>query len=196
MRAAFSHKAGWAAALMLLAAGPLAAQDYSVGSEAKSWNLYAESPARFEAKVVDITCEITGDCPADCGGGTRQLGLVRAGDGVLVYPNKNNQPIFSGAASELQPFCGKAVEVDGLMITDPDINAQNIYLVQKIREVGAPEWVKANRWSKDWEAKNPGAAGKGAWYSRDPRVIAQISANGYFGLGLEKDAEILKGLAE
>lgn len=112
-----------------------AAQDFSVGSEAASWNLYAEQPARFEAKVVDILCEITADCPADCGAGKRQLGLLRAADNALVYPNKNGQPVFSGAASDLLPYCGEMVEVDGLMLTDPDIGAANIYQLQKIRAV-------------------------------------------------------------
>ena len=41
-------------ALLALAASPLAAQDFSEGSEAKSWNLYAEVPATFEAEVVDV----------------------------------------------------------------------------------------------------------------------------------------------
>ena len=58
------------AAVALLSA-PASAQDFSAKSEAKSWNLYAEVPARFEAKVVDIMCELAGDCPSDCGGGTR-----------------------------------------------------------------------------------------------------------------------------
>ena len=40
-------------ACLALIASPLAAQDFSEGSEARSWNLYAEIPARFEAKVVD-----------------------------------------------------------------------------------------------------------------------------------------------
>ena len=64
--------------LMMLAftgmALPAGAQDFSQGSEAKTWNLYAEQSARFEAKVVDILCELTGDCPTDCGGGVRQRG--------------------------------------------------------------------------------------------------------------------------
>ncbi|MEL7126991.1 MAG: hypothetical protein AAGK30_12190, partial [Pseudomonadota bacterium] len=60
-------------ALVALIATPLAAQDFSEGSEARSWNLYAEVPAKFEAKVVDLVCEFTGDCPADCGAGKRQL---------------------------------------------------------------------------------------------------------------------------
>ena len=176
--------------------GQAFAQDFSAGSEAKSWNLYAEAPARFEATVVDPLCEITGDCRDNCGAGARQLALLRGADNVLVYPMKNAQPIFTGAAQELLPFCGKAVEVDGLLITDPDIGAQNIYLVQKIREVGATDWIDADQWSKDWADAHPDAAGDGPWYARDPRVLAEIATNGYFGLGLERDAEILRELSE
>ena len=104
--------------LALTLATPLAAQDFSENSEASSWNLAFETPARFEAEVVDVLCHLTGDCPEDCGGGARQLGLLRSADGVLVFPNKNGQPLFTGAARELAPFCGQTVEVDGLMIED------------------------------------------------------------------------------
>lgn len=170
------------------------AQDLSVGSDAESWNLYAEQPARFEAKVVDILCEVTGDCPADCGGGKRQLGLLRGADQVLVYPNKNGQPVFSGAANELLPYCGQQVEVDGLMLSDPAVGAQNIYQLQKIRAVGASDWVKANRWTKDWQAANPESTGKDPWFRRDPRVNARILVTGYLGLGLDTDKAFITEL--
>jgi len=176
-----------AASTVLAFATTAPAQDFSEGSEAKTWNLYAEQPARFEAKVVDILCEVTGNCAENCGNGARQLGLVRAADGVLVYPNKNSQAAFTGAAQELLPYCGKDVEVDGLMLEDPDLGAVNIYLVQLIREVGAEEWVKANTWTKRWAEAHPEAAGKGPWFRRDPRVLAEIAEEGYFGLGLEAD---------
>jgi hypothetical protein len=184
-------------ALALIAASPASAGDFSEGSTARSWNLYAETPALFEAKVVDITCEITGDCPANCGDGKRQIGLLRTVDDVLVFPNKNAQSGFQGATVDLLPFCGKSVEVDGLMIEDEDIKgAQNIYQLQKIREAGSEDWVKANSWSKAWAAKYPEAKGKGPWFRRDPRVNAQLAETGYFGLGLEKDAELIKELFE
>lgn len=173
-------------------ATPAAAQDFSEGSEARSWNLYAEQPARFEAKVVDILCELSGDCPDNCGDGKRQLGLIRAADGVLVYPNKNSQPAFTGAALELAPYCGAEVEVDGLMIEDPDLGATNVYLVQKIRNVGDEEWVKANTWTKKWAEANPEAEGKGPWFRRDPRVNERISTTGYLGLGLEVDEAFIE----
>lgn len=175
---------------------PAAAQDFSAGSTAKSWNLYAEQPAFFAATVVDLTCEITDDCPADCGAGARQLGLLRTADGVLVYPNKNAQPVFTGAAQDLLPFCGQQVEVDGLMLNDPEIGANNVYLVQKIRALGTTEWTPAKQWTKDWAAAHPDVPGDGPWYGRDPRVLAEIATDGYFGLGLEQDATILKELAE
>jgi len=63
-----------------MATTPALAQDFSEGSQAKSWNLYAEVPQTFSAKVVDITCEITGSCVENCGNGKRQLGLLREAD--------------------------------------------------------------------------------------------------------------------
>ncbi len=179
-------------AIAAVLATPATAQDFSEGSEAKTWNLYAEQPARFEATVVDPLCLFTGDCPENCGDGARQLALLRTADDALVLPLKNSQPAFTGAANELQPFCGKAVEVDGLMIDDPDLNAKNIYLVQKIREVGAAEWTRANRWTKDWAEANPEAAGKGPWFRRDPRVKAEIAREGYLGLGPDADEAFIK----
>ncbi len=179
-----------AAALVMPMAA--AAEDFSAGSEAKTWNLFAEQPARFEAKVVDILCELTGDCPDNCGDGKRQLGLLRAADGVLVFPNKNSQPAFTGAALELAPYCQADVEVDGLLIEDPDLGAKNIYLIQKIRNVGDADWVKANTWTKKWAAAHPEAKGKGPWFRRDPRVKAIIAEEGYLGLGLETDAAFIE----
>ena len=142
-------------ALALLAA-PLAAQDFSANSKAKPWNLYAEVPATFEAKVVDVMCELTGDCPANCGDGDRQLALLRSADEVLVMALKNNQPAFTGAVVDLLPFCGQEISVDGLMIEDEDFPIKNIYLVQRIKTTDA-DWAKASKFTKVWAAENPDA---------------------------------------
>lgn len=178
------------ALIATLMSGPALAQDFSQGSEAKTWNLYAEQPARFEATVVDILCELTGDCPDNCGDGSRQLGLVRSVDDVLVFPNKNAQAAFTGAVQELLPYCAQQVEVDGLMLVDEYLGAQNIYLVQRIRAFDSDAWVRANSWTKKWAEAHPDAAGKGPWFRRDPRVLAEIASEGYFGLGLEQDEAI------
>ncbi len=177
-------------AMLALIAGPVAAQDFSEGSNARSWNLYAEQPATFEAEVVDLLCDLTGDCPADCGAGKRQLGLKRTADGVTVLPLKNSQPAFSGAATDLAPFCGQTVTVDGLLIEDPDLNVSNVYLVQTITPAGG-ETVKANQWTKVWAKMNPEAKGKGPWFRRDPRIKDIIASEGYLGLGLEEDATFI-----
>ncbi|MEP4198586.1 MAG: hypothetical protein ABJL99_23435 [Aliishimia sp.] len=174
------------AALTLLAA-PLAAQDFSEGSTARPWNLYGEIPATFEAKVVDVTCELTGNCVEECGGGTRQMGLLRSVDNVLVLAMKNAQANFMGAARDLALYCNQTVQVDGLMIEDEDLNAKNVYLIQKIKPAGSEEWIKTNKASKLWAKDFPEAKGKGAWFRRDPRVKAIIAEEGYLGLGLEED---------
>jgi len=179
-------RALWLAAAAL-AAAPLAAQDFSEGSEARSWNLYAEQPARFGARVVDVLCELTGDCPADCGGGTRQMGLVRSVDGVMVLALKNNQPNFMGAAAELAPFCNQTVTVDGLLLDDPDLGAKHVYQVQTILPEGASEPVKADTAAKRLAEANPEATGDGPWFRRDPRINAIIAEEGYLGLGLAED---------
>lgn len=181
-----------AAVVALLAlAEPALAQDFAADSQAREWGLYGESKARFAATVVDPLCELTGDCAANCGDGRRQLALIREVDGVMVLPLKNAQPVFTGAANELLRYCGQAVEVDGLLITDEDLGARNVYQLQFIRAAGAEEWIKADRWTKEWAEANPDAAGDGPWFRRDPRVQAEIAEEGWLGLGPEADKAFL-----
>jgi len=175
------------AAALALAVGALPAK--AEESQARSWNLNNQEMARFEARVVDILCELSGDCPAECGGGERQLGLVD-GDGRLVIAAKNGQPIFTGAAEDLLPYCGKQVEVDGLF-TGIDDSPVRIYQIQLIREVGTGEFAKTNRWTKVWNADNPDLKEiKGPWFRKEPRINALIARDGYLGLGPEVDAEV------
>lgn len=175
-----------------IVAGPALAQDFSEGSEAKSWNLAAERPARFAARVVDPLCELAGDCTEACGDGRRQLALLREADGVLVLPLKNNQPLFTGAARELAPFCGAAVEVDGLMLDDAELGAMNLYQVQRIRALDGGDWQPANRWTKVWAEENPDAEGEGPWFRRDPQVAERIDADGWLGLGPDREDAFLR----
>ncbi len=161
---------------------------FSEGSEARSWNLAWEETARFEATVVDMLCEVAGDCANECASG-RQLGLLRAVDGVLTYPNKNNQGIFTGAAVDLAPFCGMQVEVDGLLIEDEYVGATNVYQLQMVRALGDADWTTAGDWTAAWEVQFPEAATlEGRWYRNDPRIVALLAENGYLGTG-ENHAE-------
>jgi hypothetical protein len=176
-----------------LVAAPAAAQDFSAGSEAASWGLTGEAPARFEAEVVDILCALAGDCPPDCASGARQLGLLRSADGVLVLPMKNGQPVFSGAVADLAPFCGQTVEVDGLFVGDPEATPAPFYMVQRIRPAAAEAFQPADRFTGAWAEANPEAAAAGGeWFRNDPAVRERIEAEGYLGLGLETDRAFIE----
>lgn len=179
--------------LAALAALPLAAaaQDFSEGSEATSWNLYGEEKARFEAEVVDPICTLSDACETACAPG-RQYALLREADGALILPLKNGQPLFTGAALELAPFCGTRVEVDGLMIENPKVGATHIYQLQRLRPLPEGDWMPANRFTRAWAEENPEAAGEGPWFRRDPRVTAEIEAEGWLGLGPEAEEAFVK----
>ncbi len=168
------------------------AADFSKNSKAKKWGLTGEEKATFSGKVVDVMCELSGDCADNCGNGNRYLGIVREADNQLVYVLKNRQTAFNGPVVDLLPYCNKQVDVDGVLVGEDDVVKAKFYLVQLIREKGAAEWNKTTLWIKDWAKKHPDAKGKGAWFRRDPRVAKQIAKEGHFGLGHEADAQYLK----
>ena len=160
-----------------------------VARGAESWGLPGEEKARFEATVVDLLCELTGDCPADCGAGTRQLGLLRD-DGTLVLPLKN-QVIFAGVAAELIGFCAQRVVADGLFATN---RGHRVFALQFVKAAPDGKWRRANRFLPKWAAEN-GVGLKSAtakrWFENDRRVKALISRGGKLGLGPEADKKYL-----
>jgi len=170
-------------------AGP----DFAKDSQAEGWgNLQGREPARFRARVVDILCELTGDCAEGCGEGKRQMGLVREADGKLILAAKNNQPIFTGATEDLAPYCGETVEVDGLMVGNPDLTEAKFYLVQTILRDGRPRPAKARRWTRIWNRRYPDLAEqKGPWFRKHPPVMEQIARTGWLGLGPDVDKQFI-----
>jgi hypothetical protein len=174
----------------------LAEGEFSAGSKAKNWNLLGQENAIFEGKVVDALCVLTGDCPEDCGAGKRQMGILRTVDGQFLLANKNTQPAFTGATVDLAPYCGQTVEVDGLLVGDPNVTpglgSAKLYQVQTVRVAGADEPKKTNLWTKDWRKRNADVGGKGPWFRRDPAVNAAIEANGRLGLGDEADQQYIE----
>jgi hypothetical protein len=148
---------------------------------AESWGLPEEEKARFEAMVVDALCELTGDCPDQCGGGERQLGLL-TGEGALILPLKNVVP-FAGASSELQDFCGKDVIADGLFSTNRGVR---IFALQFVREAPDGKWRRANRFTGQWAAANgvePKNKTAQQWFRNDPAVTKVIERDGKLGTG-------------
>ncbi len=166
---------------------------FSQGSQAAEWGLLGEEKARFEGRVVDVLCELTGDCPADCGAGRRQLGILRAADGALVLAVKNGQPIFTGAGQDLLPYCGAEIEADGLLVGDDEANPAKLFQLQFIRRKGEPAFVRADRWTRVWNETHPeAAADKRPWFRKDPRIVERIARDGYLGLGPEIDAAFIE----
>ena len=145
---------------------------------ADEWGIDNEKAAQFSAKVVDVACALKGDCPENCGGGTRQLGLLTA-DGKLRVAVKGNTD-FAGAVHDLLPYCGRTIEVDGLLIENPAIT---LYMAQRVREAPDKPWVKTTAFARDWEA----AHGKPKqWFREDPLVKEVIAEDGVLGIkGLE-----------
>lgn len=151
---------------------------------AKSWGVTNEVKAKFTGTVVDIACELTDNCPADCGAGSRQLGLQTSDQGLIMVAK--NLTLFTGAAEELYGFCGQEIEVDGLFTENRNVR---FFQVQKMRAVGG-KWSKATRFHKAWAKENGTKPRKAKrWYRKDVRIKTIIERDGYLGLGLDKDAE-------
>lgn len=154
---------------------------------AEEWGLPDEKVTRFEAKVVDILCELTGDCPKACGAGKRQLGLLNDAN-KLILPTKNSV-IFAGAAAELIDFCNEKVIADGLLTTN---RGHTIFALQFVRKAPDGPWRGANRFLPKWAAANgvdPKSDTVEEWYLHDPAIKAELAANGKLGLGLAADKE-------
>ncbi len=150
---------------------------------AEEWGLPDEEVVRFDAKVVDVLCELAGDCPPNCGGGKRQLALL-TDEGKLVLPLKNMVP-FAGTVAELIDFCGKRVTADGLMTTNRGVT---IFALQYVRQAPAGKWRRANRFLPKWAKANnvaPGGAEAKQWFRNDPTVVDLIERQGKLGLGPE-----------
>lgn len=143
---------------------------------ASEWGIDNEKKARVEAKVVDLLCEVTGNCVANCGAGKRQLGLL-FDDGKLVPVVKNQEP-FAGATNDLVKFCGKRIVADGLMISSPKMP---MFALQFKRLAPDGKWSRANQFGKDWSKANGGKK-PGQWFRHDPTIKKHIKEHGVFGI--------------
>lgn len=147
---------------------------------AEEWGIDFEEKARITAKVVDILCELTGDCPADCGAGKRQLGLLTE-EGKLLLVTKN-MDIFAGGTEDLIGFCGKKVVADGLYIKNPKAP---MFALQFKRLAPDGKWGRATSFSKAWAKKNGFGADSeeaGEWFRHDPTIKKVIGKDGVLGI--------------
>ena len=164
-------------AAALLFAGSVAIS--GIAAAANSWGLPEEVEARFDAQVTDVLCVLSGDCPEDCGAGSRLLGLLQD-DGTLVLPLKNAGP-FTGPTADLIPFCNQRVTVDGLFTTNYGVTT---FAVQFVRPEGG-KWRGANGFVRQWanerglEAKDKKAR---RWMRHDEAILELIEEQGVLGL--------------
>ena len=141
---------------------------------AESVGAQYEKLTEMEGVVVDMLCELTGSCPANCGGGKRLLGL-KAASGEIT-PVAKGAPIFANATLSVLPFCGKTLYVDGLLIENPKLR---LYYVQRYRADKTAEWKDDDGFDVEWAARN----GKSdEWYRSDPTVKAAIGDKGVLGI--------------
>ncbi len=148
----------------------------SLAQAADGWGIEGEKVVRYDAKVVDILCELSGDCPANCGGGKRQLGLLKD-DGTLWPVVKNNDP-FAGAVDDLIEYCGKKITADGLEIHNAKMK---IFQLQFKRLAPDGKWSRANWFTRNWSKRNGGEDG-GGWIWEDKTVQALIAKDGVLGV--------------
>ena len=133
-----------------------------------------ETVVSFEAKVVDLACQLGATCPSDCGGGKRQLGLLTK-DGKLRAAVKS-ATIFAGPVDDLLPFCGKSVTVDGVLVENPKLT---LYFVQGIREGSSGDFAATDAFEKRWVAANGPSE---EWFRNDPKVKEIIAKDGVLGI--------------
>ena len=160
----------------VIATTTVLAASASIALGAEGWGIDHEKEVRVEAKVVDLLCAVTGECTNNCGGGKRQLGLL-FDDGRLV-PVVKNFDIFAGATDDLQPFCGKRITADGLMISNPKMP---LFALQFKRLAPDGTWSRANQFGKTWSAVNDGKEA-GSWYKHDARVLGTLKESGVYGI--------------
>lgn len=133
-----------------------------------------ENVTEMQGVVVDVLCELTGSCPANCGNGTRLLGLKdEKGE---ITPIAKGAPIFANATPSVLPFCGKPLQVDGLLIENPKMR---LYYVQRYRANASEAWKDDEAFEVQWKAKH---GDTNEWFRDDPIVKEAIGDKGILGI--------------
>ncbi|MBI1779476.1 MAG: hypothetical protein HYR63_29440 [Proteobacteria bacterium] len=157
---------------LALAPGPARAAD--------SMGLAGEKEFTAKVRVVDVACEVTKDCPFQCGAGKRLLGL-KSSDGKLLLAAKDTGP-FTGAVRDLMPFCGKEIFVDGITVTN---YGSTLFMLQRYRGDEKKPWIEANQtvidWAKTHKVKLDGPEAA-EWFRNDAMIKAAVAKKGKLGV--------------
>ena len=172
----FKYKPVRVFVLLLLLPAVLTACATPVG-EVDRWGISGVEVAELSGEVVDVLCEVSGNCVDQCGAGTRQLGLKTQESTVLIAKDVNR---YTGGAEELWPFCSQQLVING-QFTETD--KTRFFQVQNVRSPNGP-WMKTSRFLEVWAEKNgKPLTSANRWYLEDPRVTTILEQDGLLGLG-------------
>jgi hypothetical protein len=172
MRTYFVVASGMSAVAVLVALGSARGAD--------SLGVSNEQLLVTKGKVVDLACELTHECPPDCGAGKRPLGLKT--DGGKLYVAAKSNTIFAGLSHDLVAYCGMEIIADGLTTSN---YGTTLLMIQRFKPNGAADWVLTDKFATDW-AKQQNAAPDGKeteeWYRHDADVLRAVDRHGKTGL--------------
>jgi hypothetical protein len=171
MREIFRNLAPVFASLLLTASTVQAADKLGIPGEEE---------VTTQGKVVDVSCELTRDCPAQCGAGKHQLG-VKTPEGKILLAAKNAVN-FMGSTRDLLAFCGKDIWVDG--VTTNNFGTK-LLMVQRYKASEKAEWRDANQSIIEWAKANhvkPDSEQAENWMRNDRLVKAAVAKKGRAGV--------------
>lgn len=171
--------------LFILATTILSACATPVG-EVQKWGISGAEVGELSGEVVDVLCEVSGNCADQCGAGTRQLGIKTEQGMVLIAKDLN---LYTGAAEELWPLCNQPLVVNGQFTES--LNTR-FFQIQNVRKPDGP-WMRTTKFLETWAAANgESLAVAKDWYRHDKRVNTIIEKDGRLGLGQEADKAYFK----
>jgi len=173
----------------LISIGLVQAGCATPAGEIESWPITGAEKNQFSGTVVDVLCELSGNCASECGEGKRQLAIKsqdQAIGTVLVAKNLSN---YSGAADELWQYCDQQVELNGLFTEHKGVR---FFQVQNIRPTDG-QWEKATKYLSAWADRSGKSAQQAKnWQTHDQRIKDIINRDGTLGLGTQADNEYFK----
>jgi len=149
--------------------------------EVQRWGISGVEVAELNGEVVDVLCELSGNCAEQCGAGSRQLGM-KTDEGIVLIAKDLN--IYTGGAEDLWPFCSQQLVINGQFT---ETGSMRVFQVQNVREPGGP-WMRTTRFLETWAEKNgQPLSSANRWYRQDPRVKTILERDGRLGLGPDAD---------
>ena len=154
--------------------------------QVQKWGISGAEVAELSGEVVDVLCELSGNCAEQCGAGKRQLGIKTEQRTVLIAKDLN---FYTGAAQELWPFCNQQLVVNGQFT---QTGTTRFFQIQNVRTPTGP-WMSTGKFLENWAEKNGETLSKAEdWYRHDKRVNEILEKDGRLGLGLEADNAYFK----